>query len=98
MVVVDSCRIVCVFLLCLWDRAQANLLWVYEDHCLDKDHVGFVRFNHAVDEKLFFELGRKNTHQDMQRRVLLEASDAEGGTRLYAALNKCGKFFESGVS
>ena len=29
------------------------------EHCLDKDSVGFVRFNHAVDDKLFFDLGRK---------------------------------------
>lgn len=70
-------------------RANANLLWVYDDHCLDKDHVGFVRFNHSVCEKLCFDLGRKEDNIDMQHKILSEAVDAEGGTRLYAALNKC---------
>ncbi|CAB9515800.1 expressed unknown protein [Seminavis robusta] len=70
-------------------RANQNLLWVYEEHCLDKDHVGFVRFNHAVDEKLYFDLSRKGSHQEEHESILTKATDAEGGTRLYAALNKC---------
>lgn len=70
-------------------RANQNLRWVYEDHCLDKDFVGFVRFNHAVDSKLYFDLGRKSDNQEHQEDILFQATDAEGGTRLYAALNKC---------
>ena len=42
-----------------------------------------------MDEKLYFPLGRKEANQDLQHRILSEATDAEGGTRLYAALNKC---------
>ena len=59
------------------------------EHCLDKDHVGFVRFNHAVDDKLFFDLGRKGECQDTHEKILQQATDAEGGTRLYAALHRC---------
>ena len=63
-------------------RANSNLLWVFDDHCLDKDYVGFVRFNHAVDDNLYFPLGRKGDNLDMQRKILSDAVDAEGGTRL----------------
>lgn len=71
------------------NRANENLLWLYEEHCLEKDFIGFIRFNHAVDDKLFFDLARKGGHQQEQERILGEALDAEGGTRLYAALNRC---------
>lgn len=75
--------------LLLQNRANKNLLWLYDEHCLDKDHVGFVRFNHAVDDKLYFDLSRKANNQDHHLSILSQATDAEGGTRLYAALNKC---------
>lgn len=48
-----------------------------------------MRFNHAVDSKLYFDLGRKSDNQSHQEDILFQATDAEGGTRLYAALNKC---------
>ncbi|CAB9502209.1 expressed unknown protein [Seminavis robusta] len=70
-------------------RANANLKWIYQEHCLDKDYVGFARFNHAVDDKLYFDLARKGNNQDEHLDILGKALDAEGGTRLYAALNKC---------
>jgi flagellar basal body P-ring protein FlgI len=70
-------------------RANQNLLWMYEEHCLDKDYVGFCRFNHAVDDKLYFDLARKGGKHDEHLAILGKALDAEGGTRLYAALNKC---------
>lgn len=70
-------------------RANVNLLWIYEEHCLDKDHVGFCRFNHAVDDRLYFDLERKGGKQEEHEAILGKAIDAEGGTRLYAALHKC---------
>ena len=81
------------------NRANENLLWLYEEHCLDKDFIGFLRFNHAVDENLFFDLARKGGNQDEHTKILGQALDAEGGTRLYAALNRCvNMIFESGNS
>ena len=77
------------FLSACFSRARQNLLWVYEEHCLEKDHVGFVRFNHAVDDKLYFPLARKGGNQDAHEAILSKAIEAEGGTRLFAALNKC---------
>lgn len=71
------------------NRANSNLLWVYEEHCQDKDFVGFCRFNHAVDETLYFDLERKGGKQEEHLEIIGKALDAEGGTRLYAALNKC---------
>lgn len=70
-------------------RANKNLLWVYEEHCSDKDMVGFIRFNHDIDEKLWFPLGKKGDWGQVQEAVLKLAVDAEGGTRLYAAINRC---------
>ena len=65
------------------------MLWVYDEHCLDKDFVGFCRFNHAVDDKLYFELERKGGKSDDHKEIIGQALNAEGGTRLYAALNRC---------
>ena len=59
------------------------------EHCQDKDQVGFIRFNHDIDEGLWFPLGKKGDWQVVQEAVLQQATDAEGGTRLYAALNRC---------
>jgi Mg-chelatase subunit ChlD len=70
-------------------RANKNLLWVYHEHCSDKDMVGFIRFNHDIDDKLWFPLGKKGNWGEVQEAVLSLAKDAEGGTRLYAALNRC---------
>lgn len=70
-------------------RANKNLLWVYEEHCSDKDMVGFIRFNHDIDDSLWFPLGKKGDWGQVQDAVLKLAVDAEGGTRLYAALNRC---------
>jgi hypothetical protein len=85
-------------------RANQNLLWMYEEHCLDKDYVGFCRFNHAVDDKLYFDLARKGGKHEEHLAILGKALDAEGGTRLYAALNKCvnmvlasGNFYDSWI-
>jgi len=71
------------------ERANKNLLWVYNEHCSDKDYVGFIRFNHDIDEKLWFPLGKKGDWGQVQEAILQLAVDAEGGTRLYAALNRC---------
>lgn len=70
-------------------RAQKNLIWTYQEHCLDKDFVGFIRFNHSIDDKLHFNLERKGGNQEEHLEILNAATDAEGGTRLYAALNRC---------
>ncbi|CAB9497324.1 expressed unknown protein [Seminavis robusta] len=71
------------------ERANKNLLWVYHEHCSDKDMVGFIRFNHDIDDKLWFPLGKKGNWGEVQEAVLSLATDAEGGSRLYAALNRC---------
>ena len=69
-------------------RANKNLRWVYDEHCSDKDWVGFIRFNHDVDSKLWFPMGRKGDYKEIQEDILARALDADGGTRLYAALNR----------
>ena len=61
----------------------------HTEHCQDKDQVGFIRFNHDIDESLWFPLGKKGEWGVVQEAVLKQATDAEGGTRLYAALNRC---------
>jgi len=70
-------------------RANKNLLWVYGELCSDKDWVGFIRFNHDIDAKLWFPMGKKGDWGQVQEAILALAVDAEGGTRLYAALNRC---------
>ncbi|CAB9506181.1 expressed unknown protein [Seminavis robusta] len=70
-------------------RANKNLLWVYHEHCSDKDMVGFIRFNHDIDDSLWFPLGKKGDWGQVQEAVLMQATGAEGGTRFYAALNRC---------
>ena len=65
------------------------LVFFAVEHCQDKDQVGFIRFNHDIDESLWFPLGKKGDWQVVQEAVLKQATDAEGGTRLYAALNRC---------
>jgi len=51
--------------------------------------VGFIRFNHAVDENLRFDLARKGGNEVNHMAILNKAVDAEGGTRLFAALHRC---------
>jgi Mg-chelatase subunit ChlD len=70
-------------------HANKNLRWVFDEHCSDKDMVGFIRFNHDIDDQLWFPLGKKGDYKDVQEAILSRATDAEGGTRLYAALNRC---------
>lgn len=70
------------------ERANRNLRWVYDEHCSDKDWVGFIRFNHDVDDKLWFPLGKKGDYKEVQEAILAKALDADGGTRMYAALNR----------
>jgi len=51
--------------------------------------VGFIRFNHSIDENLWFPLGKKGEWGVVQEAVIKKATNAEGGSRLFAALNRC---------
>lgn len=69
-------------------RANQNMLMIYDKYCGDQDEVGFVRFNHEVDTRhgKTFALGIKNA---AQRDVLVDCNNAEGGTMFYRALEHC---------
>ena len=76
-------------------KANRNMLMIYDKYCDEEDEVGFIRFNHEVDDRtkgLGFHLevkGGQEAGKNTQRRVLVEAIDARGGTNFYSALSVC---------
>lgn len=67
--------------------ANENLLNIFDNHVADDDHVGFLRFDHMVDTKLYFQLEMKGPRVSYLRGIISEARITRGGTRMYFALN-----------
>jgi len=67
--------------------ANKNLLKIFDDYVGDNDNVGFLRFNHIVDNTYAFNLTKKQDHAKELRYILSQAVTTDRGTRMYKALS-----------
>jgi len=77
-------------------RANANVLNIYDKYCNDEDEVGFVAFDSHISNTYKFDLGNKGENKIRQRGILASATDAGGGTSFYTAMEHCVRQLKEG--
>jgi hypothetical protein len=70
-------------------RANANMLNIYDKYCNDEDEVGFVAFDTVISPRYQFDLGTKGENKFWQRDKIASATDAGGTTNFYTAMAHC---------